>query len=110
MTTIVNVYENKIAAIHRLRVNVKSLACEARLIRCEERRCGELYRQELRLHRIGRLREEARYAQLALAYARHQPYNRSEAAGSKPVDATRLEKKIRNFGGNGDVIAWLAAG
>src|SRR5688500_5552827 len=71
-------YEPRVAAIHRLRVNVKSLAAEARIIRQEERRAGPAYRYEMSAHRRGRLREEARYAQLALAFVRGKPYKSAE--------------------------------
>lgn len=89
-------YDPKIAAIHKARVNVKSLAAEARMIRREERRAGPAYRLELAAHRRGRVREEARYAQLALAFIRGMAYRNVENK-AKPVDPDRLIKKIRGF-------------
>jgi len=80
--------------IARLRVNVKSLAAEAKIIRQEFRRTKL---QELELHRRGRVREEARYAQLALAFVRGMCYNDVEKKCSKKPDEQRLLKKINNF-------------
>jgi hypothetical protein len=87
----------KVAAIHKLRVNVKSLAAEAKIIRQEAWRCGPAYEAELTMHRRGRLREESRYAQLALAFVRGVPYLAVERnAKEKPV-YDKLFDKIRGF-------------
>lgn len=66
-------YDSKVAAIHTLRINVKSLAQEARYIRHEEQRCGPAYREQLHNHRTVKVRQESRVAQLALAYVRGKP-------------------------------------
>jgi hypothetical protein len=87
-------YDRRIAAIHKLRVNLKSLTAEARIIRHETRRAGPAYRDELALHRRGRLREEARYTHLALALLRGRRYRQVEQEGSKDVSAARLVKKL----------------
>ncbi len=87
-------YDQRIAAIHSLRVNVKSLAHEAKLIRSESKRCGPIYRQRMDNHRRYHLREEARYAQLALAFARQRPYKSVEGAQSKLVNPDKLCAKI----------------
>jgi hypothetical protein len=91
--------DERVTAIHRARVNVKSLAAEARLIRQEERRAGWVYREELARHRRGRLRDEARYAGLALAFIRGRAYSAVEnnaKPGHRP-DLVRLAKKIVGF-------------
>lgn len=88
------VYDRRIAAIHKLRVNLKSLTAEARIIRQETRRAGPAYRDELTMHRRGRLREEARYTHLALAFLRGRRYRQVEHEGSKDVSAARLIKKL----------------
>lgn len=87
-------HDIRIAAIHKLRVNLKSLAFEAKAIRHEERRAGIVYRSSLREHRVGPLREEIRYTGLALAFVRNRPYRRVENVGSKELLASRLVKKI----------------
>lgn len=102
------VYDPKVSAIHRLRVNVKSLAAEAKLIRHEERRAGYQYQTELALHRRGRLRMEARYSQLALAFLRGRPYASVERGGmaSGPI----LFAKVSRFYSTANpdaVYAWL---
>ena len=63
-------HDPKVAAIHRLRVNIKSLAAEAKIIRHEESRAGFDYYFELNHHRRGNLRYEARLAHLALGFIR----------------------------------------
>lgn len=97
MSTVVRTYDPRVAAIHMLRVNVKSLAAEAKITRKEEARCGIQYYGMLRDHRVGRLREEARYANLAIAFVRGRAYRQVEGPTSKPVDQRRLAKKIQNF-------------
>lgn len=98
------------SAIHRLRINVKSLAAEARYIRQEERRCGSCYRNELYLHRTRRLREESRHAQLALAFLRGRSYQSVEGCNSKWVDLACLMGKLRRFTSvqEESVSNWLA--
>lgn len=63
-----------VAAIHMLRVNIKSLAAEAKIIRIEEKRCGIVYESNLRQHRIGVLRSEARVTLIALALLRGKKF------------------------------------
>lgn len=87
-------YDQKVMGIHRLRVNIKSLAAEAKIIRQEAKRCGACYVSYLTEHRRGRLREEARCAHLALAYLRGRTYRQVEGKGSKPVDAKRIAAKL----------------
>jgi hypothetical protein len=89
-------YDFRIAAIHQLRINVKSLAAEARLIRHEERRAGPAFRNMLADHRRGRVRDEARYAQLALAFVRGRPYSTVERT-EKGIDFKRLVEKVKRF-------------
>lgn len=85
-------------AVHSLRVNVKSLAAEARFIREELGRTrDQSTRESLSCHRMGRLKPEARLAQLALAYAKGKPYKVAEAKTKRPVDAARLTRKLERF-------------
>lgn len=85
----------RVDAIHKLRVNLKSLIGESRIIRFEERRAGEIYRGSLHRHRVIELREEIRITGLALAFVRKKPYSVVEVAHSKPIDVVRLAKKVR---------------
>ena len=81
----VHVFSSKIRAVHTLRVNSKSLAAEAKIIRQEAKRCGPYYYFGLDHHRRGRLREEARVTHLALAFIRGTPYKSVEQKTNKPV-------------------------
>lgn len=96
MLTTEHKHEPKVAAVHKVRCNVKSLAAEARIIRHEEARCGSAYRAELAAHRRGRLRDEARYAHLALAYIRGRSYRTVEHK-AEPPRAQRLAEKINRY-------------
>lgn len=93
-----NEFKSSVAAVHRLRVNIKSLAAEARMIRHEASRAGIQYQAMLHGHRRGRLREEARYAQLALAICRGRSYKVVEGGCRIPVDETRLCDKLVRAG------------
>jgi len=70
----------KVSGIPFLKVKIKSLAEEARIIRKEEKReANKYHKRELRDHRIGTVRDEARAAQLAYAFLRGKPYYTLEA-------------------------------
>jgi len=88
------------SALTTLKINVKSLAEEARINRLEAARTddGPTF-CALVEHRRGPLRREARHSQLALAFLRRRPYKRCEPKtrrGNEP-DARRLWKKISRF-------------
>lgn len=105
-------YDFRIAAIRMLRVNVKSLAAESRIIREEARRAGPQYSPILMEHRRGRVREESRYASLALAFVRGRKYSSTESKPSRLVDIKRLHEKVKRFwypGQNGEaaIIKWV---
>lgn len=88
-------YDWKVAAIHKLRVNIKSLTAEAKIIRKEARRAGSFYSLQLTEHRRGQLRAEARYTHLALAYFRGRPHSSVERGCRKYTDPRRLLSKIK---------------
>lgn len=90
-------FDNKVFAIHRLRVNIKSLAAESKIIRDECKRCGAAYFNQLVEHRRGKLRYESRLAQLALTYLRGRPYRMIEKEGSKIINSRHLYDKINRF-------------
>lgn len=101
----------RVAAIHMLRVNVKSLAAEARIIRQEEQRCGFNYYQQLHLHRVNQLRKESRIAQLALAFLRGRTYAQVEGCAKPPKDlAYSIANKICRKGVQvtmDHILAWM---
>lgn len=106
-------YSKKRSAIHRLRVNLKSLTAEARIIRTEAAKTSPLYAQELTAHRRGELREAARITHLALAYLRKTPYRVAEKNARKLPDPKQIFRKVDRFMGPGldlgGVSDWLNA-
>lgn len=90
-------FKIEILAIHRLRVNIKSLAEEAKIIRKESKRCGSEYVNILTEHRRCRLREESRLAQLALAFVRKRSYRSVENIGSKSIHPKKISDKLSRF-------------
>jgi hypothetical protein len=84
--------------VHKLRVNVKSLAAEAKIIRDEIRRANTPdARMALHDHRMMRVRPEARMAHLALAFARGRSYKSVESNAKTEPSASELVKKITRF-------------
>jgi len=85
------------SAEHRLRVNVKSLAAEAKFIREEIRRARKPETKNmLNGHRQYYLKPEARMAHLALAFVRGRPYRQVETnARTQPGDQDLLKKLYR---------------
>lgn len=67
------------------------------MIRQETKRCGIPYRDMLAFHRRGKLRQEARYTQLALAFIRERAYKQVEFKAAEKVDSSRLTGKICKF-------------
>lgn len=104
----------KVLAIHKLRCRVKSLAAEARMFRKEEDRASLMYSESLRRHRIGALRKNARYAQLALAFVRGRPYRDIEGECNEGLLVSRLGFEIREYAPcivanmEAEIFAWLA--
>lgn len=91
-------YDSKVSAIHRLRVNVASLVAESRIIRKETKRAGDCYRFQLDSHRRTVVRQELRYANLALAFVRGRAYRNVERNAKAMPDAKRIREKLSRFG------------
>lgn len=82
-----------------LKVKIKSLAVEARIIRKEEQKPqNHEVREELHLHRTYDVRREARSALLAYACLRNMPYSRIEFAAISIPDWKRIERLIEKYG------------
>jgi hypothetical protein len=62
-----------------LKVKIKSLAEEAKIIRNEERKATGEKREGLYLHRIGTVRKAARHTLLAYGFLRGRKYRQMEA-------------------------------
>lgn len=104
--------------IKMLKVKIKSLAEEARIIRQEEerakgrRKCpsgvhpdhkvflgrDDELRMELRGHRVGIVRSEQRHSLLAYAFLRGRPLAKVEAKCEAPPDWSRVAKLVEKFG------------
>lgn len=88
-----------------LKVKIKSLASEARIIRLEERRARARNRRELRIgladHRRGIIRKTARSSLLAYGFLRDVPYRVMEQKTHTEPDWGAVQRMIQNFG-NGD--------
>ena len=84
--------------IHKLRVNVKSLAAEAKIIRDEIRRATTTEaKNALHDHRMMRVRPEARLAHLALAFTRGMPYKAAETSAREKPSVKDLTNKVTRF-------------
>lgn len=80
-----------------LKVKVKSLAAEARIIRREERRNPEL-RGDLAAHRREVVRKEARHSLLAYGYLRGRSYRAMERTTHAEPSWAEVERMIRRYG------------
>jgi len=86
----------------QLKVKIKYLAEEARIIRKEELKAKSfrdrrLYNSLYR-HRIDLVRHEARHNQLAYGFLRGRDYAEMEAKTDTPVDFSKIEKLVERFG------------
>lgn len=83
-----------------LKVKIKSLAEEARIIRTEERRSkpGSWQQGELHTHRVVDVRNEQRLSLLAYAFIRGVPRSVCEPHAAKEPDWARVAKLVEKFG------------
>ena len=85
-----------------LRVKIKSLAAEARIIRAEELKCRKKQwklRNGLSLHRRGIVRSVSRDNSLAYGFLRGRPYSKLETKGTKALpNFNEIWKLAKRFG------------
>lgn len=81
-----------------LRVKVKCLAAEARMIRREEARSNGLIREELYVHRTREVRREARSAHLAYGFIRGRRLEQMENTAKSKPDWKRIRDLCKKFG------------
>ena len=89
-----------------LKVKIKSLAEEARIIRKEERKPhGDMNeygysakRTGLHDHRVGPVRREARHALLAYGFIRGRKYRQMEAKDSSTPDWAAVKRMVVKYG------------
>ena len=100
--------------IRFLKIKLKALAAEARIIRREELRTncspriGEVYatantleRAALHEHRVGAVRREARHTYLAYGFLRGRAYAQLEVTCQKPPDLSAVLRMVRKYGASG---------
>lgn len=84
-----------------LKVKLKSLAAEARIIRKEELRArSNDLREELYLHRIGPVREAARNTHLAYGFIRGRTIDEMEPTRKSEPDWKAIQKMLDKYGNN----------
>lgn len=88
-----------------LKVKLKSLMEEAKIIRKEEARApyvidddGTGLRNSLHRHRVIDVRSEARSTHLAYALLRGKTLNQVEIPGSRPPDIPRIIDMVKKYG------------
>lgn len=81
-----------------LRVKIKSLVAEAKIIRQEERRTHGALRNELAEHRRGVVREAARASHLAYGLIRGRTIEQMERRSRTPVPATEIRRLCGKYG------------
>ncbi len=85
-----------------LRVKLRSLVAEARIIKRQEARVrrGEL-REELSLHRRTVVRRAARETGLALGFIKGREYREMEPTTHLPPDWVSVDKMLKKYGPSG---------
>lgn len=81
-----------------LRIKIKSLAEEARIIRKEEHRTHGALRNELHLHRVGVVRHEARHTHIAYGLLRGRTIEQIEPGAKVDPDMKKVEAMLKRYG------------
>lgn len=84
-----------------LRVKVKSLAVEARLIRHEEHKTHGVLREHLHRHRVIQVRDAARNTHLAYGLIRGRAYEQMEPKAFLPPNWKEVRRMIETYGPTG---------
>jgi hypothetical protein len=85
-------------SVRFLKVKVKSLAAEARIIRLEEGRSRGELRSQLRFHRREDVRGEQRATQIAYGYLRGISYARIEPNPKSQPAWDRVRAMVKKYG------------
>lgn len=90
-----------------LKVKIKSLAEEARIIRREERKAKEAeLKNSLHNHRVRAVRAESRATQIAYGFLRGRTFRQVESNSHKPIDWTRVKSMVGRYGDARAFDAW----
>jgi hypothetical protein len=81
-----------------LKIKIKSLAAEAKIIKKEEKKSRTPdQRSFLQTHRLDVVRWECRHTHLAYAYLRGRRYDQVESKAKKPIDFQKLHTMINKY-------------
>ena len=80
-----------------LKIKIKSLAAEAKIIRKEENK-SKYFRGELEVHRKGTVRSECRHTLIAYGFLRDRPYAIVEPACKAKIDWDKVEAMVKRYG------------
>lgn len=92
-----------------LRVKLKSLAEEARIIRREEQRTFGALREELHRHRVDIVRKVARDTHVAYGLIRGKTIDQIEPGRKSDPDWEAVEKMVKKYGSQQAVVLRQAA-
>lgn len=81
-----------------LRIKLKSLAEEARIIRKEEHRSWGQLRNELHLHRVGIVRKTARDTHIAYGLLKGRTIEQIEHGAKTEPDWDAINKMLKKYG------------
>jgi len=88
-----------------LKIKIKSLAAEAKIIRKEEKRVKfQSIRESLYRHRIDVVRYEARHTHIAYGFLRGRTYAQIEANPKTPPNWDKIRKMVEKYGRH--IPAW----
>lgn len=88
-----------------LKIKLKSLAAEAKIIRREEKKGGE-FREGLYRHRIDVVRHEARHTILAYNFIRGVSYKQTEPKTNTPINTDKVKAMVKRYGKQRGPIDW----
>lgn len=88
------------ARLEELRIKIKSLAAEARIIRAREKKLTGLDREKLHNHRVCEVRHEARNSLLAYAFIRGRSYASQERSARTVPSPEYVSGLVERFGGD----------
>ena len=81
-----------------LKVKIKSLAEEAKIIRREERKIeNQDFRNGLHRHRVVDVRKEARATLIAYGYLCGKTYKQLEPNATKPLDWSKVKSMVQRY-------------
>lgn len=94
--------KDKVTIVDRremLKVKLKALAAESKIIRFQELRTVGALREELYLHRIGVVRQEARCTHIAYAIVRGRLRRCGDACWLTGTEYDKVKKMVEKYGG-----------